>query len=93
MAQTTQDDEAGMVVPPTEAAIVTSGNMTDLELVLPDLGDSDLPEIAVFLVACAMRFHSDPDFVQEQLEWLVRAHDSEVDEGMRPDQLNSANDG
>jgi hypothetical protein len=43
-------------------------------------------------VACAMRFHSDPDFVQEQLEWLVNAHDSEVDEGMRPDQLNSAND-
>ena len=48
--------------------------------------------IAIFLVACAMRFHSDPDFVQEQLEWLVRAHDAEVDEGLRPDQLNSAND-
>ena len=91
MAQ--EPDSTGTVVPPIEAAIVTSGNMTDLELVLPDLGDSDLPEIAVFLVACAMRFHSDPDFVQEQLEWLVRAHDSEVDEGMRPDQLNSANDG
>ena len=91
MAQ--QPDSTGTVVPPNEAAIVTSGNMTDLELVLPDLGDSALPEIAVFLVACAMRFHSDPDFVQEQLEWLVRAHDSEVDEGMRPDQLNSANDG
>ena len=91
MAQ--EPDSTGTVVPPNEAAIVTSGNMTDLELVLPDLGDSDLPEIAVFLVACAMRFHSDPSFVQEQLEWLVRAHDSEVDEGMRPDQLNSANDG
>ncbi|MDP8921025.1 MAG: hypothetical protein M3O00_19525 [Pseudomonadota bacterium] len=91
MAQ--EPDSTGTVVPPNEAAIVTSGNMTDLELVLPDLGEGDLPEIAVFLVACAMRFHSDPDFVQEQLEWLVRAHDSEVDEGMRPDQLNSANDG
>jgi hypothetical protein len=91
MAQ--EPDSTGTVVPPNEAAIVTSGNMTDLELVLPDLVDRDLPEIAVFLVACAMRFHSDPDFVQEQLEWLVRAHDSEVDEGMRPDQLNSANDG
>ncbi|WP_230532903.1 hypothetical protein [Microvirga roseola] len=85
-------DSAGMVVPPNEAALVTSGGMSDLELVLPDLGDRDLPEIAIFLVACAMRFHSDPDFVQEQLEWLVRMHDAEVDEGMRPDQLNSAND-
>jgi hypothetical protein len=90
MAQ--EPDSIGTVVPPNEAAIVTSSNMTELELVLPDLGDSDLPEIAIFLVACAMRFHSDPEFVQEQLEWLVRAHDSEVDEGMRPDQLNSAND-
>jgi hypothetical protein len=92
MAQITQDNETGMVVPATEAAIVTSGNMTELELVLPDLGDRDLPEIAIFLVACAMRFHSDPDFVQEQMEWLVRMHDTEVDEGLKPSELNSAND-
>ncbi|EIM24750.1 hypothetical protein [Microvirga lotononidis] len=85
-------DNSGTVIPPTEAAILTSGNMTELELILPDLGDEDLPEIAIFLVACAMRFHSDPDFVQDQLEWLVRAHDTEVDEGLKPDQLNSAND-
>ena len=87
-----QDSEIGTVIPPDEAAILTSGNMTELELVLPDLGEKELPEIAIFLVACAMRFHSDSDFVQDQLEWLVRAHDSEVDEGLRPDQLNSAND-
>jgi hypothetical protein len=85
-------DSTGTVVPPHEAAIVTAGNMTELELILPDLGDRDLPEIAIFLVACAMRFHSDPGFVQDQLEWLVRMHDTEVDEGMKPDQLNSAND-
>jgi hypothetical protein len=91
MAQDT--DPSGTVIPPTEAAILTSGNMTDLELILPDMGDSDLPEIAIFLVACAMRFHSDPDFVHEQLEWLVHAHEAEADEGLRPDQLNSANDG
>ena len=90
MAQ--DNNNGGTVIPPTEAAILTSGNMTGLELILPDMGDRDLPEIAIFLVACAMRFHSDPNFVQEQLEWLVQAHDSEVDEGMKPDQLNSAND-
>jgi len=82
MAQAPDND--GTVIPPNEAALLTSGNMSDLELILPDMGDSDLPEIAIFLVACAMRFHSDPDFVQEQLEWLVNAHDAEVDEGMRP---------
>jgi hypothetical protein len=85
-------DRSGTVIPPNEAAIVTAGNMTELELILPDLGDDDLPEIAIFLVACAMRFHNDPSFVQDQLEWLVRMHETEVDEGMKPDQLNSAND-
>jgi hypothetical protein len=85
-------DTSGTFIPPNEAAIVTASNMTELELVMPDMGDEDLPEIAIFLVACAMRFHSDPNFVQEQLEWLVRMHDTEVDEGMKPDQLNSAND-
>lgn len=90
MSQT--PDDSGTIIPSTEAAIVTASNMTELELVLPDLGDGELPDIAIFLVACAMRFHSDPDFVREQLEWLVRMHDAEVDEGMKPDQLNSAND-
>lgn len=82
----------GMVIPPTEAALVTASNMTELELVLPDIGDGDLPEIAIFLVACAMRFHSDPGFVEEQLEWLVQKHDSEIDEGLKPENLNSSND-
>jgi hypothetical protein len=93
MLEMAKDPEApALVVPPTEAAIVTSSNMTELELVLPDLGDEDLPEIAIFLVACAMRFHSDPGFVQEQLDWLVRMHDTEVDEGLKPNELNSSND-
>ena len=40
-----EDQKApAMVIPPTEAAIVTASNMTELELVLPDLGDEDLPE-------------------------------------------------
>ena len=89
---TNETKAPAVTLPPTEAAIVTASNMTELELVMPDMGDEDLPEIAIFLVACAMRFHSDPNFVQEQLEWLVRMHDTEVDEGMKPDQLNSAND-
>jgi hypothetical protein len=45
MAQ--DSDSTGTVLPPNEAAILTSGNMTELELVLPDLGDEDLPEIPI----------------------------------------------
>lgn len=83
---------AAIAIPPTEAAIVTASNMTELELVLPDLADEDLPEIPTFLVACAMRFHSDPQFVQEQIEWLTRMREADVDEGLKPDELNSSND-
>ncbi|AWM88150.1 hypothetical protein [Microvirga sp. 17 mud 1-3] len=81
-----------VAIPPNEAAIVTASNMTELELVLPDLSDDDLPEIPTFLVACAMRFHSDPQFVQEQLDWLARMREADVDEGLKPDELNASND-
>ncbi|QFU15647.1 hypothetical protein [Microvirga thermotolerans] len=83
---------AAIAIPPTEAAIVTASNMTELELVLPDMPDEDLPEIPTFLVACAMRFHSDPHFVREQIEWLARMRASGMDEGLKPEELNSSND-
>ncbi|MCB8820501.1 hypothetical protein [Microvirga rosea] len=89
---TKQTKAAAIAIPPTEAAIVTASNMTELELVLPDIADEDLPEIPTFLVACAMRFHSDPQFVQDQLEWLARMRVADVDEGLKPDELNSSND-
>ena len=70
--------EAAVSIPPTEAAITTASGMTELELVLPKMeDDEDLPEAALFLVACAMRYHADPEFVQEQLAWLA-AREEEV---------------
>lgn len=33
--------------------------------------DGGLPEAALFLMACAMRYHAEPEFVQEQLAWLA----------------------
>jgi hypothetical protein len=64
--------EAAVSIPTTEAAIITASGMTELELVLPKVErDEDLPEAALFLVACAMRYHADPEFVQEQLAWLA----------------------
>jgi hypothetical protein len=60
-------------VPSSEAAIVTAGGMTELELVLPEVADpGDLPEAARFLIACAMRYHDDPGFVERQLTWLAQ---------------------
>ena len=47
--------------------------MTELELVLPRTDDDEeLPETALFLTACALRYHDDPAFVQARLKWLKR---------------------
>lgn len=79
-------------IPSGEAAVITANGMTELELVLPEFDEGDVPEPALFLVACAMRFHQDPDFVHEQLNWLVSRHEAEADEGLKPEELNSSND-
>ncbi len=48
--------EPGLVIPSTEAAIITANDMSDIEIVMPDFPDDrDLPEPVLFLVACAMR--------------------------------------
>ncbi len=65
--------EAAVSIPSTEAAITTASDMTGLELVLPQMeDDAKLPEAARFLVACAMRYHADPAFVEAQLKWLEK---------------------
>ncbi len=65
--------EPATVISPTEAAIVTTNDMTELELVLPPMtDDEELPEAALFLTACAMRYHADPRFVEAQLTWLKK---------------------
>ena len=41
-------------------------------MVLPRMEDDEaLPETALILVACAMRYHAEPELVQEQLAWLA----------------------
>lgn len=64
--------EAAVSIPTSEAAITTASGMTELELVLPKMEDDEqLPEAALILVACAMRYHAEPEFVQEQLARLA----------------------
>jgi hypothetical protein len=90
MSRASSDPAAA--IPSNEAAIVTASGMTELELVLPDV--DVLPEAAQFLVACAMRYHADAAFVQEQLAWVAaRTEENRTDEGMSPDELNASNDG
>ena len=68
--------ETAVSIPATEAAIITASDMTELELVMPKMeDDADLPEAARFLVACAMRYHADPAFVEAQLRWLEKYQD------------------
>ena len=65
--------ETAVSIPATEAAIITASDMTELELVMPKMeNDADLPEAALFLVACAMRYHADPAFVEARLRWLEK---------------------
>jgi hypothetical protein len=65
--------ELAAVVPAHRTAIVTASNMTERELVLPRTDDDEeLPEAALFLTACALRYHDAPVFVQAQLKWRKR---------------------
>lgn len=59
------------ILPPTEAAIVTTGNMTDIELLLPEgLKDEDHPtNVFIFLVACFLR-SKDEKFCREVVDWF-----------------------
>jgi hypothetical protein len=64
--------EPGLAIPSTEAAIITANGMSDIEIVMPDYPDDrDLPDVVLFLVACAMRYYDDPVFVEAQLAWLA----------------------
>lgn len=61
----------GSTVPISEAAIVTVDNGSDIEFWLPDAA-GEAPLTFQFLTACALRFANDPQFVQEQIDWLER---------------------
>jgi hypothetical protein len=59
------------VLPPNECALVSSNDMTELEIFAPDLPDGkDMPRVLAFLLACFTRYHRDPNFVDEQISWL-----------------------
>ena len=56
------------VVPATEAALMTNNGMTGLELLIPHC--DDVPPLALFLLACCTRAHTNEYFIADMLEWL-----------------------
>lgn len=61
----------GTVVPAGEAAIVTSGGMAEMELLVPPMdGPSKVPDLLLYLTACMVRGERDSAFFHEQIEWM-----------------------
>jgi hypothetical protein len=54
-----------------EVVVATCDAMQDLKAYVPDMPDSfDVPDAAMFLIACACRWQKDKQFVAEMLAWF-----------------------
>lgn len=61
-------------LPKREAAIVSNRKRDSLDIYLPDCEEyAEVPRCVRFMAACAMRFHHDEAFVEEQLKWMDEA--------------------
>jgi hypothetical protein len=64
--------DKGTVLNTDEAALVTENSGTTVSLLLPIFKDEDtIPRAILYLVACAMRSSDEPDFIEEQIQWLT----------------------
>jgi hypothetical protein len=64
-----------------EVVVSTKGEMTDIDIYVPDVEDEfDVPDAAMFLLACALRWKTDKAFVQTMIRWF----DSEIEEKRAP---------
>lgn len=62
--------DTGTVIPPDTAALTISKDWKK-EMLLPLYeGDDVVPDSVLFLTAVFMRADMDPDFIQEQIDWL-----------------------
>ena len=56
----------------SEGGLVTLGGMTDLKLVVPKMKVEDhVPRTLLFLTAILLRYHQDPEFVEENIQWFM----------------------
>lgn len=64
----------GSVLGADECAMFTMNGMTEIGLMLPDAGrlpGGIVPDMMLFVTACAIRAMKDPTFIAEQLEWMA----------------------
>ena len=70
------------MLPPNECAIVSTNNMTGIEIYVPDRPhETEIPAVMMYLMACATRFHKDPAFVREQIDWFEKFENTLDPEG------------
>lgn len=57
--------------------MVTTGDCTGLELLLPKLEpEEEVPRLMLVLTACFIRLQQEPAFLDEQLDWMHRHRNS-----------------
>jgi len=62
----------GTVLDDKECAIVSTDNMTQLNMLIPDMPeDEKVPPLVIYLFACAVRYDKEPDFVEEMIDWFM----------------------
>jgi hypothetical protein len=62
----------GTVLDENECAIVSTDNMTQVNVLMPNFeDDAKVPPLVIYLFACAVRYDKDPEFVQEMIEWFL----------------------
>ena len=61
--------DTGVLLPKSEAALVTANGGRELQLLLPEYGDKDVPELVLYLAVCLARA-DDQDFFNEMMDWL-----------------------
>jgi len=59
------------VLEANQCAIVAGPDSDSVDVYLPALDDSPLPEICIALVACAMRINDDLQFREDMLDWFM----------------------
>lgn len=67
-----RDSDGALVLGKGEGALVTKGDGEDLSMYVPQsmMERERMPRAMVYLAALLVRFHQDPDFVEEQIEWF-----------------------
>lgn len=69
--QEVRDSDGALILEQGEAALITTDGMKGLSLMIPkSMPNKLVPDVVLFLTACMVRYHRDPEFVAEQVKWM-----------------------